>query len=773
MASRVPYFDGPHFTPAREKPAKTSEYQRKIHEKIKKSLDAAPRSLMNSGIMPIYEPGQEPRRWAPVYESSTSMEASSNFVQWHTARENSIAAAPMLAERPQGIGFLKYGSQFSSVAIRSSDSISLLSADTGSITSSKELSAAKLRRETRAEHFRKHGKGPDLNTIHQFPILEKKNSIYNRLAGCELTLYHPGRDSHRGVNSQVDGQVNLRVALAKDSLKVIAILRVTNEQQPSASQFYNVASLSWSISSRPESFIRCYVDKIEDRKLTAKGRWQYKPTYFFEVKNQGKLEQGYLDRSTPPGLDIDQSHLEKGFSLIRNIHDLALQSLTEQKHSGVETPGFWFSVHSLSPQTDDDDSLKQISSPTSKFEFISWDNIPRKLLEDCLSRSLNAIQKAVDKDIRSAITPEIINKYEEVLNSAEEQGTIGIPIFPSIIAKVLDARESSSVHKHQQDQVGVPTDLSNLEYANTPENSYEGVSSSSAALAMSNLKQRGPPKEDSNEGGTTMADISREHVAEILSKTIPDAQHTLQVTNCKTNIDATSLPQFDYQKGPPHRVLSLPERQYYKRVDSSDRIILEESVPESVNVSRQWTPEAYANRHSADESSGFLDEHFKMDMASANARRIFAIHQEERKKTHHLKILSGEISIKPRPLRELTSDKMSVEYCSNTQALADGSESPLSDEEHIEQDKPLGSSARSEFALTDVISYFHADIDKAIQLALVSSDDDVPDTNAKSRAGTIDSSRFSDFSDLKQNFGLSQEMYTEDTQEHPALLVDG
>ncbi|KAF3904239.1 hypothetical protein ABW21_db0209051 [Orbilia brochopaga] len=715
---------------------------------------------MNSGIIPTYEPGQEPRQWKPASETSTEI-SSDHHLQRHSTRDKSSAGyienPAAIAEQHQHIKLFKHGTQLCSV-LQSSDSRSLFSANSESMASS-QIATAKLRREARAEHFRQHGKGPDLSKVHRFPIPAKSNSIYNRLAGCELTLYHPGRDSYRGVSSQIDEKVNLRVALAKDSLKVLAILRLTDAQQPSASRFYNIASLSWSISSRPESFVRCSVDKMKERKITSKGRWQYKPTYFFEVKSQGKLEQGYLDKTLSPGLDIDNCHLEKGFSLIRNIRDLALQSLTEQKNRGVETPSFWFSIHSLSPQTDDDDSLRQVSSPDSKFEFVSWNDAPQKLLEECLGRSLNAIQTTIEENTGPGITSETMNRYQEALKKAEQHGTVGIPILPALMARYSNATEPSPAHRSLQDQSEAPAKLSSS--ADAPR-CYEEMPCSSVN-PVSALKQIESVEEDyasnrPSEDESSIAGIPQDDTVESSTVTTFNTTVATPALHCPPDLGAACLSQPDPTIG------FVAQRHDTEEIDDLDEFVSEVSNPKHGDDDKLVkSSKAGANDHEAEQSSDSgqsSDEHFKMDMTSAIARRIFAIRQRERNKAHRLRIFSGRESTKALPSAVLHPSHDSLKYrpigrTPHGDGRDDAEESFPSNSELAKQDKTSGPDLKLVSALDDAVDYFNADIDRAIQQALVPDECEKDSESDTTKTGTIDSSRFSNIFSLTQRFGLS------------------
>ncbi|KAJ6257430.1 hypothetical protein Dda_7214 [Drechslerella dactyloides] len=758
MASRAPYLNRPRFKPAREKPANVSEYQRHLHDKIKKSLESAARSSMNSGIMPTYMPGQEPKRWAPTSASST--DASSNyFGEWHSHRDaaltDDIKNSLTQSKRVHHIDLSTLGSRLSGVAAQDSDVMSLLSPATESITPSERPSEAKLRREARADHFRRYGKGPDLTKIYQFSVLGKNNKTYNRLAACDLTLYHPGRDSHRSVPSQQDRNINLRIALAKDCLKIIAILRITDsEQQPDASRFYNIASLSWPISSLPNSFVRCYVDKIMERKVTAKGRWQYKPTYFFEVRNQGKLEQGCLDTSSSQTLGINQSHLDCGFNLIRNIRDLASQSLNEQRQSGVETPGFWFSVHSLSLQTDDDDSLKQISNPNSKFEFISWEKVPQKLLEECLDRLLTGIQVKLDKEPQSIIAPETIEKYQEILQNAAQQGVIGIPIPPSVAAKFLNCPGSGLSSQPTQTRLEDSGGSSGSQGTNAIENMYSGVMD--ADLKHRSTSRKNDILDTVDESTPEIASNSQHASAELFAANISEPRGAVLAGECQPSCAMGFTSPFDLQNG--HCLSISPGTKSYH----VDEVGLQEKKTsttlvvghENNRMAEASTCDFIAEKATAAEPFG--DGHFKMDMTTAH--RVFTAHQEERKKAHRMKILLNEIPIFQRPSKNPQSSQNITQYSPSDQTADVGYENiALSHEEYFQQSQPLGSPIRTELQFGDVFSYFKADIDKAMRLAFDSSDSSEDyEFDTKSRASGITSSRFSNVSSLRQSLGLLQ-----------------
>ncbi|KAF3940027.1 hypothetical protein ABW19_dt0206021 [Dactylella cylindrospora] len=252
-------------------------------------------------------------------------------------------------------------------------------------------SAAKLRREATAAYFRKHARDPDLTKISRNALKDSK--VYNRLPGCDISLLHPARNLRSDIPSEIDDNINLRVSIAQDNLKIVAILR-QKDPKTDKDRFYNLASLNWPITSLPNSRVRFFVDKLNRRMRTRKNKWQYVPTYFFEVRNQGKIERSYLDLRVHEGITNNQ--LQAGYKTIVKLRDMILQAIHVQKtHNPGSSPAIWFAVHSLSPQTDEDDALKQICGKGSKFQHVTWDAVPEVLLGGALRVTMKNLQRDI------------------------------------------------------------------------------------------------------------------------------------------------------------------------------------------------------------------------------------------------------------------------------------------------------------------------------------------------------------------------------------------
>ncbi|KAF3935082.1 hypothetical protein ABW20_dc0110449 [Dactylellina cionopaga] len=449
MLSTSVNLNQPQYQKVHGNSAQESSYQQRLHAEIEQALKASQAQAMNSGIAPIYEPGKEPRKWQPKLEDYSSTISSytkpykvlkgkgrrhemidSTAYPNYLQSENADGAKP-LAKLNQHMAVTKHPA-------------TLKTPQAQKLATGTNTSVAKLKREAKAEHYRSIGKGPDLSKTRRVEL--KNTKTYNRLAGCDLTLYHSGRNTKRNIPSKLASGINLRIAVSQDNLKILAVLHV-EDPLTGAAGFYNLASLNWHISSLPGSFVRCFIDKMEDRHMAKTGHWQYKPTYFFEVKNQGQLEHGFISRNnTAP---VNQAQVEQGQRFLTNIRDLILQSLYEQKKNGVSSPAAWLAVHSLSPQTDGDDALTQISAQGSRFQFTSWDAVPEMLLQDKLIRSLKTLEEAATGKPVSMISPDTMQIYHEVLQNAKADGTIGIPLqssrlkgsqaaSPNIVSDILE-----------------------------------------------------------------------------------------------------------------------------------------------------------------------------------------------------------------------------------------------------------------------------------------------------------------------------------------------
>ncbi|EPS38607.1 hypothetical protein H072_7617 [Dactylellina haptotyla CBS 200.50] len=393
---------------------------------IDKALKASKTGEANSGVDPTYAPGEEPKRWLPKLDTPLSdisyldprlprknkgkgyhlmLSASSEYLGSGDCSESEI----QLAEHAEGCRLA---------------STSIDGKKAKAATAPTQPSAAKLRREAKSQYYRSIGTGPDLEKVRQVEL--KNTRVYNRLARCDISIYHPGRNCKRDVSSKIADGINIRIAVSRDNLKILAVLHAEDPLTGNTG-FYNLASLNWHISSRSESFIHCYIDKMEERHLTKTGCWQFKPTYFFEVKNQGKLEYAHSGQTT--SVPVSPYQVRKGQELITTTRNLIFQCLNEQKQGGVSDPVAWFAVHSLSPQTDGDDALAQISSQDSKFRFTSWNAVPMPLLQDKLSRTLRNLEQTVSGKPVSSISQAVTMKlYHKALLEAKAHGTVGIPL---------------------------------------------------------------------------------------------------------------------------------------------------------------------------------------------------------------------------------------------------------------------------------------------------------------------------------------------------------
>ncbi|KAK6538464.1 hypothetical protein TWF694_010047 [Orbilia ellipsospora] len=408
-----------------------------LHQQLEQALKASRAGSSNSGVNPIYEPGEEPKRWqpeTPIVPLNDKFPTGSRFPKKKLSRNYdlmlSVSSSAYLNSESDSDGKSSPDREFiihDSVRTTAPDMKKKKNQSSGAVSS--QATAAKLKREERAEYYRSIGTGPDLSKTKQTEM--KNTKVYNRLAGCDVTIYHPGRKAKKEFTSTVSEGLNLRIAISQHNLKILAVLH-SEDGLTGATGFYNLASLNWHISSLPESSIRCYIDKMEDRHLAKTGRWQFKPTYFFEVKNQGKLEYGYSGQAKSAA--ITQAQVEEGQKCITEIRNSILNCLTQQKRTGFPQPVAWLAIHSLSPQTDGDDALTQIAATGTKFQFTSWNAVPMLLLQEKLMRSLKTLQdpahekKGCKHSDSEMISTETKEQYQKALDDAKAQATIGIPL---------------------------------------------------------------------------------------------------------------------------------------------------------------------------------------------------------------------------------------------------------------------------------------------------------------------------------------------------------
>ncbi|KAF3902727.1 hypothetical protein AA313_de0202581 [Arthrobotrys entomopaga] len=767
---------------ARRKPTEENP----LHQKLEQALKANRAGSSSSAVSPVYEPGKEPKRWqpdSPIVHLNDKPFTGSRFPRKNIGRGYDL----MLSVSSSAYLNPESGKDDKSSPDREfiiHDGIKASAHNSkknrGPSATSSQTSAAKLKREEKAKYYRSIGTGPDLNKAKQTEL--KNTKLYNRLAGCDVTIYHPGRKAKKEFASTVGDGINLRIAISQHNLKLLAVLH-SEDGLTGAPGFYNLASLNWHISSLPDSFIRCCIDKMEERHLAKTGRWQFKPTYFFEVKNQGKLEYGYSGQAKSAA--VTQAQIEEGQKCITDIRTSIYNCLDQQRSRGFPQPVAWLAIHSLSPQTDGDDALMQLTANGTKFQFTSWNAVPMMLLQEKLLRTLKALEdpgyakngrKHAEFDTISLETKE---RYQKVLDDAKAQATIGIPLetlnihpkFP-----LLGAPSRVAVSRQLLASASDVSTSSDIASTYADELSSNEDSGSNHAFVKDT-----PPR---SPGGASEAspcpESPRKHIARIqgFEANLLDTDQQIQDLNVEIpekSIEQNTGPkQMDVNKFGkvgkyPHKASADASFDSYSDSEASkaDPNNLDESaVLSTEGLSKKKLPTAIEEKRPSkgSDSEVSFDGHFKMSEEALN--RVLAPRRAKRQAmaAQQMRLQRSRFGV-----AKMSTSLQSYE--SSNESDAGGVSLPLSDmseeiKEIIAERKKkkvlkvgssIGHSSDGGVAVSpSVASYWDAEIDRAIELASLSEDVNVSeDISAESpRERPVFGE---DIESLKKKFGIGRE----------------